>query len=61
MKEHELPHWRDKAILREDADPYSAGGFDFKLGARHKREGKPYNPPRKWHESSYEQGYNFKE
>lgn len=60
MKEHENPYWQKKRV-RDDKDPYSAGNFDYKLGHRHAREGHEYNPPRKEHESSYEQGYNSKD
>lgn len=56
MKEHEHPHWR-----KQDTDPYTAGNLDFKLGKRHARNGDPYNPPRKEHEGSYEQGYISKD
>lgn len=61
MKEHENPHWHGKAIHKEDADPYTAGNFDYKLGQRHAKHGHQYNPPRTWHEGSYEQGYNSKD
>lgn len=61
MKEHEHPRWSEKKRDIEDRDTYTSGNTDYKVGKRHKKYGSAYNPPRKDHEGSYEQGYNSKD